>query len=89
MYEKIKYFKENVKLMRIYESQIDSDKSFSCFIKLKKIISDQPEFEQIICLKEDLDWFKNSEEKFYKSFREKFHEAIKSNVLNITLYISY
>jgi hypothetical protein len=78
LYEKIKLFKENIKLMRIYEKEsgvIESTNSFNCFIKIKKM-----DIENFEILKEDLEWFKLNEEKMMNSFRNKFHEFIKQMV---------
>jgi hypothetical protein len=93
VYELIKNFKSEIKMLKIY---FDSDKNliidsnnflvFSTFLKIKKIIIErESDLSGILYIDEDLSWFRENEEKMLKSFRTKFHDAIKSMVKIIFL----
>jgi hypothetical protein len=57
---------------------------FNSFIKIKKIISvRESDISGILYIGDDLSWFKENEANILKSFRSKFHEVIKSMVINI------
>jgi len=89
LYDLIKYLKSEIKLLKIYfenEKNIIIDTNnfliFNSFIKIKKILSDsESDISGIIYINDDLTWFKENEEKILKSFREKFHDVLKSMVI--------
>ena len=98
VYELIKNFKSEIKMLKIY---FDPDKNliidtnnflvFSTFLKIKKIIIErESDLSGILYIDEDLSWFRENEEKMLKSFRTKFHDAIKSMVkINFLLHINF
>jgi len=85
-------------MLKIY---FDSDKNlildtnnflvFSTFLKIKKVIIErESDLSGILYIDEDMSWFRENEEKMLKSYRMKFHDAIKSMVkINFLLQINY
>ena len=89
LYELAKYFKSEIKVLKIYFDNeknmiVDSNNLllFNSFIKIKKILTErESDISGIIYISDDMTWFKENEEKILKSLRAKFHEVLKSMVI--------
>jgi len=89
MYEKLKNFKMDLKLMKInFEKDknmiIDTDYSSSIFQRIKNQIYDDKNLEQysnLKYIKEDFDWFIQNENLILELYKKKFNEAVMKMVI--------
>ncbi len=84
LFEKLKKFKTDVKVLKVYFEKdnplSDSPNSISHYQKIKKDIANS-NIKGLNYIKDELDWINTNDERIMQHFRTKFQDAIMNMVI--------